>query len=83
MKVNTETVLPWALKAIALGVQVGAGGLTDELRAELADLVDEGKHSVLEPKADGTPWTDADILEEKARHDALTAEIRARHQAQG
>ncbi len=67
------------LKIAAVGIQVQANGLTDELRTELVALSAEAKDSILEPQDDGTPWTDAAILNWKAEHDALMGEMRARH----
>lgn len=71
------------LKVAAVGLQIKAGGNVDELVAELKALAAEAQHSLLEPQPNGEPWDEAAILAWKAAHDTETAEIRARHQAQG
>lgn len=71
------------LKVAAVSLQIKAGGNADALVAELKALAEEAKHSLIEPQSNGEPWDDASILAWKAAHDTETAEIRARHQAQG
>lgn len=72
-------LLTYVMKLIAVGVAVKNGGMTEQLREELTALVAEGQDSILEPKEDGTPWTEADIVAWKAEHDSITAQIRDRH----
>ncbi|MEO8484172.1 MAG: hypothetical protein ABI634_18315 [Acidobacteriota bacterium] len=63
-----------------MSLQIKAGGNADELIAELKAMAAEAQHSILEPQPNGQPWDDGAILAWKAEHDALTAEIRARHE---
>lgn len=75
--------LLYALKLAAVGIQIKASGLTDELRDRLGALNAELRTSLLAPKPDGTDYTDDDILALAAAHHVLTDELRARHQAPG
>lgn len=74
-----QTVLNYILKTVAIGIQIQASGLTDQLRDDLSALVQEAKDSILEPQENGEPWTDEAILAWKAAHDQLIAQIRDRH----
>lgn len=69
----------YLFRLLGTAAQVHAEGLTDELRAKLQALVDEGKDSILEPQDNGEPWTVEAIVAEGLKHDALITEIRARH----
>ncbi len=68
-----------ALKFAAVGIQIKANGLTGELRDRLTALNDELKGSILAPKPDGQPFTDADILALAAEHEAFMSGLLARH----
>lgn len=66
-------------RILGAAAQIEADGLTAELKAKLTALVDEAGDSILEPQENGQPWTREAILAKAAEHDALTAELRARH----
>lgn len=76
-------VLSYLMRLVAAGIQIQQSGLTATLQQQLAALIEEGKHSILEPQANGLPWDDAAILALAAEHDAHIAHIRQRHEAQG
>lgn len=70
----------WALKATGLLAQLAGSDATDQLKAEVKELLAQFNSS-LPVKEDGTAWTDEDLAALKAQHDALTAGIRQRHES--
>lgn len=67
------------LRLAATAIQVKASGEAGVLRDRLVAFGDEARDSLLEPQDNGEPWTDEAILAEKAKHDALLADISDRH----
>lgn len=77
---NNSQIFVAAVKLTSGLLEARSSGLFTELRADLDALIAKSK-SKIGPKADGSDWTDADILTLSMAIDATLDQIDAQHQA--
>lgn len=69
-----------ALRVVTLGLTLQRDGVPDEIRDAFNELRAQLTPNLPAPP-NGVEWTDADLLALAVEHNAITAEIRARHSA--
>lgn len=68
-----------AINAFSLINRLRDGGAFDEVRAQYEALRAQ-LTAELPAKSDGTPWTEGDLAALATEHNAITQQIRERHQ---